>query len=74
MSLTCVGSKVPMLGRTSAMKGALGMSSSLQRMWTAYSPGAVGQYEMSAEPSPLSLQSIFACDGPSIEKPAAIRE
>lgn len=45
------------------------MSSSLQRMWTAYSPGAVGKYVTSAEPSPLSLQSILAWEGPSIENP-----
>jgi len=53
------------------MYGDLGISASLHRMWTAYSPGAVGQYEISADPSPLSLQSILACDGPSIENPTS---
>ncbi len=66
--VTFEGSKSP-AGMMSAMYGDLGMSSSLQRMCTAYSPGTVGQYVISAEPSPLSLQSILAWLGPSIEKP-----
>ena len=52
-----------------AIKGDPGMSSSLHSTCTAYSPGAVGQYLTSAVWSPLSLQSILAWLGPSIEKP-----
>lgn len=53
----------------SAMNGLSWMSSFLQSTCTAYSPGSVGQYRTSQEPSPLSSHSIFAGDGPSTEKP-----
>lgn len=52
-----------------AMKGESWMSSSSQMTCTAYSPGSVGQYLTSQEPSPLSSHSILACEGPSMEKP-----
>lgn len=52
-----------------AMKGESRMSSSSQMTCTAYSPGSVGQYLTSQEPSPLSSHSILACEGPSMEKP-----
>lgn len=52
-----------------AMKGESRMSSSSQMTCTAYSPGSVGQYRTSQEPSPLSSHSILACEGPSMEKP-----
>lgn len=52
------------------MKGESRMSSSSQMTCTAYSPGSVGQYRTSQEPSPLSSHSILACEGPSMEKPA----
>lgn len=53
------------------MKGESRMSSSSQMTCTAYSPGSVGQYRTSQEPSPLSSHSILACEGPSMEKPGA---
>lgn len=53
------------------MKGESRMSSSSQITCTAYSPGSVGQYRTSQEPSPLSSHSILACEGPSMEKPGA---
>lgn len=52
-----------------AMKGESRISSSSQMTCTAYSPGSVGQYRTSQEPSPLSSHSILACEGPSMEKP-----
>lgn len=54
-----------------AMKGESRMSSSSQITCTAYSPGSVGQYRTSQEPSPLSSHSILACEGPSMEKPGS---
>lgn len=45
------------------------MSSSSQMTCTAYSPGSVGQYRTSQDPSPLSSHSILAWEGPSMEKP-----
>ena len=36
------------------------MSSLSQRMWTAYSPSAVGMYSTSADPSPLSYKRFYS--------------
>lgn len=45
------------------------MSSSSHMTWTAYSPGSLGQYFTSHDPSFWSSHSIFAWDGPSMAKP-----
>ena len=52
------------VGAIIAMNGELGISSLSHRTCTAYSPGDVGMYDTSADPSPLSLQFILAWDGP----------
>ena len=59
----------PSSGTMWAMKGLSSMSSSSQVTCTAYSPGSVGQYSTSQEPSFWSLHSILACDGPSMANP-----
>lgn len=67
--LTLSGKQSGGAGWMWAMKGESRMSSSSQMTCTAYSPGSVGQYRTSQEPSPLSSHSILACEGPSMEKP-----
>lgn len=52
-----------------AMYGLSLMSSSSHMMWTAYSPGSLGQYLTSHDPSFWSSYSIFAWEGPSMANP-----
>lgn len=51
------------------LKGDPGICCSANLIVTSYSPGSVGIYSTEHEPSRLSLQVIFASDGPSIAKP-----